>query len=82
VHAGVGTSGGDDADGMAGDLADRVLERVLDSAMRRLRLETAERAARVLESQSNTHGAFRDQRSGIRDQIKARAPMPRTGALV
>ena len=43
---------------------------------------TAERAARVLESQSNTHGAFRDQRSGIRDQIKARAPMPRTGALV
>ena len=61
VHTGVGASGRDDANGMAGDLADRVLERVLHAATRWLRLEAAERAACIFDTQYNTHGAFRIQ---------------------
>ena len=50
----------------------RPLERVLDTATRRLRLEAAERAAGVFDGQCVTHGA-----SGIRGQEsgqKTRAP--------
>ena len=50
VHAGIGPARGRDADRMAGDLPDRGFERVLHAAARRLRLEAAERGARVLDA--------------------------------
>jgi hypothetical protein len=40
---------------MPGNFADGVLERILDPAARRLRLETAEREADVFDCERNTH---------------------------
>ena len=55
MHAGVGTAGSDNADWVTGDLADGVLERILDATARRLRLEAAERASRVFDRQRDAH---------------------------
>ena len=56
VHAGVGPSGGNRRDVLLRDLAQRALERVLHAATGRLRLESAEVAAVVLDGQGDAHG--------------------------
>ena len=48
VHTGVGAAGADHAERVPGNPPDRVLECVLDAAARGLRLEAAEREARIL----------------------------------
>ena len=56
VHAGVGAAGSDYADGVAGDFTDGLLQRILHAATGGLRLESAEREARILDRERNTHG--------------------------
>ena len=51
VDARVRATCGNDARGRVGNRADRVLERILDAAARRLRLKAAERAAVVFEGE-------------------------------
>ena len=56
VHAGIGAAGGDHADGVPGDFTDGFFQRVLYAATRGLRLETAEREARILDRERDPHG--------------------------
>jgi len=50
MHPCIGPARGDDANRMARDPGDRIFKRVLHAAARRLRLESTERGARVLDA--------------------------------
>src|SRR6185437_9409040 len=74
MHAGVRAPRSNDAHRASRDCGERVLERVLHAARGRLRLETAETAAVVLESECMSHRARLPKRKKRRGSQAPAAP--------